>query len=98
PRGASTGRLDRAGKKTAAAIHQEVAREINQLLGRIFAQRRKDGRSDLEAIETAVRSTVHRVGAAALTELLQFPPPAADLRTRPCSCGQSAPYGGLRAK
>jgi hypothetical protein len=75
-----------------------VAREINQLLGRIFAQRRKDGRTDLGAIETAVRSTVHRAGAAALSELLQFPVPAADLRTLPCSCGQSAPYGGLRSK
>src|SRR5208282_2239021 len=63
PRGASTGRLDRGGKKTAAAIHQEVGREINQLLGRIFAQRHKDGRTDLEAIETAVRSTVHQAGA-----------------------------------
>src|SRR5208282_5323918 len=98
PRGASTGRLDRAGKKTAAAIHQEVAREINQLLGRIFAQRHKDGRTDLEAIETAVRSALHQAGAAALTELLQFPAPAADPRTLPCSCGRSAHYGGLRSK
>jgi len=45
-----------------------------------------------------VRSTVHRAGAAALSELLQFPAPAADLRTLPCSCGHSAPYGGLRSK
>jgi hypothetical protein len=75
-----------------------VAREINQLLRRIFAQRRKDGRTDLEAIETAVRSALHQAGAAALTELLQFPAPAAAPRTRPCSCGQSAPYGGLRSQ
>ena len=75
-----------------------MGREINQLLGRIFAQRHKDGRTDLEAIETAVRSTVHQAGAAALTELLQFPAPAADPRTLPCSCGQSAHYGGLRSK
>jgi hypothetical protein len=47
-----------------------VGREINQLLGRIFAQRHKDGRTDLEAIETAVRATVHQAGAAALTALL----------------------------
>src|SRR5208337_5102458 len=85
-------------KKTAAAIHQEVAREINQLLGRIFAQRHKDGRTDLEAIETAVRSALHQAGAAALTELLQFPAPATNPRTLPCSCGQSAHYGGLRSK
>jgi len=75
-----------------------VAREINQLLGRIFAQRHKDGRTDLEAIETAVRSALHQAGAAALTELLQFPAPATDPRTLPCSCGQSAHYGGLRSK
>jgi len=45
-----------------------------------------------------VRSALHQAGAAALTELLQFPAPAADLRTLPCSCGQSAHYGGLRSK
>jgi hypothetical protein len=75
-----------------------VGREINQLLGRIFAQRHKDGHTDLEAIETAVRTTLHQAGAAALTELLQFPAPAADPRARPCSCGQAAHYGGLRSK
>ena len=75
-----------------------MGREINQLLGRIFAQRHKDGRTDLEAIETAVRSTVHQAGAAALTALLQFPAPAAAPGTRPCSCGRAAHYGGLRSK
>ena len=75
-----------------------MGREINQLLSRIFAQRRKDGRTDLEVIETAVRSTVHQAGAAALSELLQFPAPAAAPRTRPCCCGQAAHYGGLRSK
>jgi hypothetical protein len=75
-----------------------MAREINQLLGRIFAQRRKDGRTDLEAIETALRSALHQAGATGLSELLQFPAPPADLRTRPCSCGQSAHYGGLRTR
>jgi len=45
-----------------------------------------------------VRSALHQAGAAALSELLQFPAPAADLRTLPCSCGQLAPYGGLRSK
>ncbi|HSW48691.1 MAG TPA: hypothetical protein VLH09_00885 [Bryobacteraceae bacterium] len=39
-------------------------------------QRKKTGRLDLEAIEMAVRSALHRAGAAALTELLQFPAPA----------------------
>ncbi len=63
-----------------------------------FFVRHKDGRTDLEAIETAVRATVHQAGAAALTALLQFPAPPADPRTRPCSCGQAAPYAGLRSK
>jgi len=45
-----------------------------------------------------VRSALHQAGAAALSELLQFPAPATDLRTLPCSCGQLAPYGGLRSK
>ena len=98
PGGAGTGRLDRAGKKTAAAIHQEVAREVNRLLGLVFAQRHKDGRTDLEAMETAVRAALHQAGAAALAELLQFPAPAADQRQLPCPCGQHAHYRELRSK
>jgi hypothetical protein len=90
--------LDRAGKKTAAAIHEEVAREVNQLLGRIFAQRRKEGRTDLEAVETALRSALHQAGASALSELLQYEAPAADQRRLPCSCGHFAEYRELRSK
>ncbi|MGO9274644.1 MAG: hypothetical protein ACLQOO_31175 [Terriglobia bacterium] len=53
-----------------------MAREIDQLLGRIFAQRRQEGRTDLEAVETALRSALHQAGAAALGELLQYEVPA----------------------
>ena len=64
----------------------------------LFHGRRQAGRLDLEAIEMAVRSAMHQAGAAALTELLQFPVPAADQRTLPCSCGQQAHYRELRSK
>ncbi len=46
----------------------------------------------------AVRSAMHHAGAAALTELLRFPSPAADQRTIPCSCGHQAHYRELRCK
>jgi len=45
-----------------------------------------------------VRSAMHRAGAAALTELLQFPAPEADCRTVACACGHQAHYRELRAK
>jgi hypothetical protein len=64
----------------------------------IFNGRRRTGRLDLEAIEMALRSAMHQAGAAALTELPQFPAPAADQRTLPCSCGRQAHYRELRAK
>ena len=64
----------------------------------IFAGRRKTGRLDLEAIEMLVRSALHHAGAAALTELLQFPAPTADQRSLPCPCGHSARYRELRSK
>src|ERR1022692_1880323 len=60
------GGLDRAGKKTSAAIHQEVTREVATLLHRIFAERRNCGGIDLEAVEMAIRSAIHCAGAAAL--------------------------------
>ena len=76
----------------AEAIPQEVAREVDHLLQVIFSDRRKTGRLDLEAIETAVRSAMHRASAAALSQLLQFPAPAEEHRTVACPCGQQAHY------
>ncbi len=64
----------------------------------VFSGRRKTSQMDLEAIEMAVRSALHHAGAAALTELLQFPVPADDQRQIPCACGHSAVYRGLRSK
>jgi hypothetical protein len=52
----------------------------------------------LEAVEMAVRSALHRAGAAALSELLRFPAPAAGQRMLPCPCGQQAHYRELRSK
>lgn len=75
-----------------------MTREVNQLLGRVFAQRRKDGRTDLEAVELALRATLHQAGAAALSELLQFEAPAADQRQSPCDCGHHAQYQEIRSK
>ena len=66
----------------------------------IFHDRRNSdcGRLDLEAIEMAVRAALHRAGAAALSELLQFEPPRVDQRSLPCACGHTAAYKELRSK
>ena len=90
--------MDGAGKKTAAAIHQEVAREVNQLLGRIFAQRHHRGQTNLEAVESALRAALHLAGASALSALLQYQAPAPEQRRLPCACGRQAQYQGLRSK
>ncbi|HTS57770.1 MAG TPA: ISKra4 family transposase [Terriglobales bacterium] len=75
-----------------------MAREVNQLLGRVFAQRRKDGRTDLEAVESALRTALHQAGAATLSQLLQFEAPAAEQRQLPCPCGDYARYQEIRSK
>ena len=64
----------------------------------MFQGCRKTGRLDLEALETAVRSAMHRAGAVALTELLQFPVPTAAQRSIPCGCGHEAHYREVRTK
>ncbi len=64
----------------------------------VFNAHRKTGRWELEALEMAMRAAMHRAGAAALTALLQFPAPAADLRNMPCACGHQAHYRELRSK
>ena len=45
-----------------------------------------------------MRAAMHRAGAAALSQLLQFPVPAPDQRSLPCPCGQPAVYQGRRTK
>ena len=45
-----------------------------------------------------MRSALHRAGAAALSELLQFAVPADNQRQLPCPCGQRAHYRELRSK
>ena len=45
-----------------------------------------------------MRSVLHRAGAAALGELLQFSVPPADQRSIPCDCGQQAHYREIRSK
>jgi hypothetical protein len=67
-------------------------------LCRIFAQRQNSGSTDLEAIESALRTSLHQAGAKALNELLQFDAPAPGLRKLPCSCGQEAHYQQLRSR
>jgi hypothetical protein len=84
------------GKKTAAAVHQEVTREIDTLLPRIFAAQRNSGELDIEAVELALRTAVHTAGAAGLTELLREMGP---IQTSvPCSCGGKARYKDTRVK
>ena len=90
--------MDSRGKKTAAAVLEEVAREVGQWLNVLFRGRRKTGHMDLEASEIMIRSAMHRVGAVGVTQLLQFPVPPAEQRTVPCCCGHTAHYQELRSK
>ncbi len=89
-------RSGRPRKKTAAAIQQEIAQEVDHLLQVIGAERGRTGRLDLEAVEMATRRSLHRAGAALLTELLQSSPPSEP--TVSCPCGQTASYRELRTK
>jgi hypothetical protein len=87
---------DAGGKKTAQAIRQEVAREVEQLLRTVFNGVHKTGHLDLEAVEMLVRSAMHAAGARALTELLRFPEP--EQRTLWCACGHQARYREMRTR
>lgn len=64
----------------------------------VFQERRNTGRLDLEATEMAMRSALHRAGATALSQLLQFPAPSEEGRRLACRCGQQAHYREQRSK
>ncbi len=68
------------------------------MLQRIFCERQKSGGLDLEAVEMAVRSSMHQAGATVLSQLLQFDPPGREQRQLPCACGHTARYVELRSK
>ncbi len=67
--------MDTRGKKTAAAIHAEVIREVDRLLHVLFNGRRKTGHGDLEASEMMMRSAMHRAGVAGTPSAIRIPPP-----------------------
>ena len=90
--------MDGAGKKTATAVHEEVAREVDQWLRVLFSGQRKTGHVDLEAVEMLVRSGMHRAGAAGLQAMLAVPVPSTSERRVPCACGEQARYQGIRSK
>src|SRR5258707_1720512 len=85
-------------KKNDRAIRQEITREVEEFLRVVFEDRSKAGRLDLEATEMAMRSALHRAGAAALSQLLEFPATSVEGRTRACPCGQQAHYRERRSK
>ncbi len=62
----------------------------------IFRGRRHGGPLDLEAVETATRSAMHRAGAAVLSPLLSSP--EAVPHEAPCPRGQQARYHDTRPK
>jgi hypothetical protein len=49
-------------------------------------------------VELAFRAALHQAGATALSQLLQFPEPAAEQRAIPCPCGSQAHYRELRSR
>jgi len=89
--------VDTPGKKTAVAVHREVAREIQTFLQVIFAADRKAEGMDLEAVEMAARDALHRAGAAVLTQLLDGPTSPSAARVL-CGCGQQAQFHDVRFK
>jgi hypothetical protein len=83
--------VDRTGKKTAAAIHQEVAGEVNTLLRVIFTAHHQNHPFDFEAVESQTRATVLRAGSTLLSEVIANAPCTTASVT--CECGHAmAPH------
>jgi hypothetical protein len=97
-RGIHLGAINCREKTGRETIQQEISREVEHWLQLIFSERHKCGRLDLEAVEMAIRSAMHQVGGAALSQLLQFGPAGEEQRQLSCSCGHMAKYLELRAK
>lgn len=68
------------------------------MLQRIFCERQNRGGLDLEAVEMAIRCSMHQTGAAVLSHWLEFDPPSSERRQLTCTCGHTARYVELRSK
>src|SRR5262249_36855566 len=86
------------GKKTTTSACDKASAQLELQVQRMFADRRTSGRLDLEAAEVAIRSTMHRTGADAITELLRFSAPDDQHRSIPCPCGHVAGYQEMRSR
>ncbi|HYL13116.1 MAG TPA: hypothetical protein VEV41_08775, partial [Terriglobales bacterium] len=75
-----------------------MASEVEHLLGLVLRAGETARPLDLEAVEMAVRSSLHQAGAAVLSQLLEFDPPGCEQRELPCRCGHRAHYVELRSK
>lgn len=77
---------------------EEVVRELDHLVTRALQNRARSGSLDLEAVEMAVRASMHRIGATLLGQILNAD--GGDHRgTRiDCGCGQQAEFVGYRDK
>ena len=85
-----------APKKTLRAIQNAVQAEVASLLRVIVNARRKLGAVDLEALELATRTALHRAGARLLEALLED---TADEHQPPlCTCGNPMRCEGPRPK
>jgi hypothetical protein len=62
----------------------------------VFADWRKTGQIDLEAVEGLVRHSMHRAGASALQQLLRMP--VSHPQVAPCACGREARFHENRRK
>jgi hypothetical protein len=62
----------------------------------VFADLRKQGRVDLEAMEMAARSAMHRAGASVIEQFLNANPPV-EAETA-CGCGRQARFHQMRPK
>jgi hypothetical protein len=75
-----------------------MAREVDAIIGRIFGDVRRCGHLDLESSETAIRSSVHRLGGSLLEKLLNAESGAYRGKQAECGQGHKAEFVGYRNK
>lgn len=87
-----------AEKKTSEEIVEEAKKEIGHLLGMIFGEREKTERDDMEAIETLVRRSMHKIGSVVLEKMLNGEVCRGEKRAMRCECGGMGKLIDVREK
>lgn len=85
-------------KKITESLHEEIQREVGQIVTATFRDKKKTGHFDLESTEISIRASMHNIGSKMLETLLNSDDGDYKGRGIPCEKGHKYEFKEYREK